>query len=208
MFKSRSTIVAILLLLSFTLLAFLVANNPINEFDISISRFVQQFRNPALDQLMIWISAFGNLVVAFVAMVITSLLFYIFKYKREALFIMAISFTGLITLSLKFLFSRPRPTDQYVVLIESYQNHSFPSGHTLSYVVFFGFLIVLMQQLKSIPVYLRNIISLVAYFMFVVGPLSRIYLGAHWFTDIIGGLLIGFLYLLYLNYFYKKYKRP
>lgn len=206
MFKSRSTIFAILLLLSFILLAIFVSNNPINEFDISISRFVQQFRNPALDQLMIWISAFGNVAVAFVAIVITSLLFYIFKYKREALFIIAISFTGLITLSLKFLFSRPRPTNQHVTLIESYQNHSFPSGHTLSYVVFFGFLIVLMQQLKSIPTYLRNIISLFAYFMFIVGPLSRIYLGAHWFTDIIGGLLIGLLYLIFLIYYYRKSK--
>ncbi len=206
MFKSRSTIFAILLLLSFILLAIFVSNNPINEFDISISRFVQQYRNANLDQLMIWISAFGNVAVAFVAIVITSLLFYVFKYKREALFIMAISFTGLITLSLKFLFSRPRPTNQYVTLIESYQNHSFPSGHTLSYVVFFGFLIVLMQQLKSIPVYVRIIISLFAYFMFIVGPLSRIYLGAHWFTDIIGGLLIGLLYLILLNYCYKKSK--
>ncbi|WAC39887.1 phosphatase PAP2 family protein [Pedobacter sp. SL55] len=206
MFKSRSTILAILILLSFILLAIFVSNNPINEFDISISRFVQQYRNTNLDQLMIWISAFGNVAVAFVAIVITSLLFYIFKYKREALFIVAISFTGLITLSLKFLFSRPRPTNQHVTLIESYQNHSFPSGHTLSYVVFFGFLIVLMQQLKSIPTYLRNIISLFAYFMFIVGPLSRIYLGAHWFTDIIGGLLIGLLYLIFLIYCYRKSK--
>lgn len=206
MFKSRRSLYTILLLLAFILLALFVGSNPVNDFDISISRFVQKFHNSTLDKLMIWISAFGNVSIAFASMLITALLFFVFKYKREALFVMAISFTGLITLSLKLLFSRPRPTAEYVTLIESYKNHSFPSGHTLSYVVFFGFIILLMQQLKNIPNYLRNIISTFAYFMFIIGPISRVYLGAHWFTDIVGGLLIGLLYLLYLNFFYKKSK--
>ena len=204
MLKSSKSIYSIILFISFVFLAIFVGNHPINGFDISISRFVQQFRNSTLDQIMIGISAFGNVSIAFASMVITSALFFIFKYKREAIFVMAISFTGVITFSLKRLFSRPRPTDEYVTLIESYKNHSFPSGHTLSYVVFFGFIIFLMQQLKRIPTYLRNMITVFAYFMFIVGPISRIYLGAHWFTDIVGGLLIGLIYLLQLNHFYKK----
>lgn len=206
MFKSRHFLFTLLLILAFVLLAIFVGNNPINDFDISISHFVQQFHSPTLDKLMIWISAFGNVSIAFASMVITALLFFIFKYKREALFVMAISFTGLVTFSLKLLFSRPRPTAEHVTLIESYKNHSFPSGHTLSYVVFFGFIIFLMQQLKTIPQYLRIIISVFAYFMFIVGPISRIYLGAHWFTDIVGGLLIGLLYLQYLIFFYRHHK--
>lgn len=202
--KSRRLFLSFLLLISFILLAIFVSRNPINSFDINISRFVQKSQHPTLDSIMIFVSAFGNVSVAFVCMLITALIFWIFKYKREALFVMAISFTGVITFSLKRLFSRPRPTDEYVTLIESYKNHSFPSGHTLSYIVFFGFLIFLMQQLKDIPTYLRNIISIFSYFMFIVGPISRIYLGAHWFTDILGGVLIGLIYLLYLNYYYKK----
>ncbi|MNJ92861.1 undecaprenyl pyrophosphate phosphatase [compost metagenome] len=204
MLKSSKSIYSIILFISFVFLAIFVGNHPINGFDISISRFVQQFRNSTLDQIMIGISAFGNVSIAFASIVITSALFFIFKYKREAIFVMAISFTGVITFSLKRLFNRPRPTDEYVTLIESYKNHSFPSGHTLSYVVFFGFIIFLMQQLKRIPSYLRNMITVFAYFMFIVGPISRIYLGAHWFTDIVGGLLIGLIYLLQLNHFYKK----
>ena len=206
MLKSSTITYSIILVIAFVILAIFVGNNPVNDFDIGISRFVQQFHNPVLDKVMIWISAFGNISIAVASVVITTLLFFIFKYKREALFVLAISLTGLITLSLKFLFSRPRPTNEYVTLIETYKNHSFPSGHTLSYVVFFGFIIFLMRQLKSIPSYLRNIISAFSYFMFIVGPISRIYLGAHWFTDIVGGLLIGLLYLQYLNFFYKKPK--
>lgn len=204
MLKSQRLLYIVFLTIAFILLAIFVVNNPVNDFDLSISKFVQQFHNTTLDQIMVWISAFGNVSIAFASMIGTALLFIIFKYKREALFVMAISFTGLITFSLKRLFNRPRPTDEYVTIIESYKNNSFPSGHTLSYVVFFGFLIFLMQQLKHIPSYLRYIVTVFAYLMFVAGPLSRIYLGAHWFTDIVGGFLIGMIYLLVLNHYYKK----
>jgi membrane-associated phospholipid phosphatase len=159
MLKSSKLIYCIALLVAFIVLAILVYNHPINEFDISISHFIQQFRTPTLDKIMLFISAFGNVAIAFSCMVVTALLFLIFKYKREAIFVMAISLTGLITFLLKRLFSRPRPTAEHVTLIESYKNHSFPSGHTLSYVVFFGFLMILMQNLKSIPANLRIVIS-------------------------------------------------
>lgn len=206
MLKSSRLLFSLLLILCFVLLAIFVGKHPVNSFDIGISHFIQQFHSPVLDKIMIVVSVFGNVSVAFCCMAITSLLFFVFKFKREALFILAISFTGLITFSLKRLFSRPRPTDEHVTLIESYQNHSFPSGHTLSYIVFFGFIIFLMRHLKSIPQYLRTGISVFSYFMFIVGPISRVYLGAHWFTDILGGLLIGLLYLLHLNFYYIKGK--
>lgn len=202
--KPSKLIYCISLILAFILLAIFVGNNPVNNFDVCISHFVQQFHGPQLDKVMILISAFGNLVVASACVVITALLFFFFKYKREAAFIIAISLTGLVTFSLKHLFSRPRPTEEHVTLIETYKNHSFPSGHTLSYVVFFGFLILLMRNLKSIPAMLRSTITGFSIVMFVIGPISRIYLGAHWFTDILGGMLIGLLCLFVLNHFYKK----
>ncbi len=202
--RSKSIYYSLVFIIAFIALAIVVGNHPINNFDISISKFVQQFHHPKLDQVMVWISAFGNVSIAFVSMIITATLFFIFKYKREAILVIAISFTGLITFSLKRLFNRPRPTDEYVTIIESYKNNSFPSGHTLSYVVFFGFIIFLMRQLKNIPGYLRNTITCFACFMFIFGPISRIYLGAHWCTDILGGVLIGLVYLNVLIFYYKR----
>ncbi|WP_113661146.1 phosphatase PAP2 family protein [Pedobacter nanyangensis] len=195
---------SILLIISFAVLAFFVGQYPINGFDLAISTWIQQFHQPVLDQVMIIISAFGNVAIAFCCMAVTAMLFFVFKFRREAWFTIAISFTGLLTFILKRLFNRPRPSNEYVTIVESYHNHSFPSGHTLSYVVFFGFLILLMHRLTTIPGYLRTGISAFSYLMIVMGPLSRIYLGAHWFTDILGGFLIGGLYLLHLNYHYKK----
>jgi undecaprenyl-diphosphatase len=154
--------------------------------------------------MMILISAFGNVEIALASLVTTAGIFFANKLKREAIFVSCITFTGIITFVLKRVFDRPRPTADLVTLIDHYQNNSFPSGHTLSYIVFFGFLIAVMKNLKSISKYWRIIVTSIAYLMCVVGPISRIYLGAHWLTDIIGGLLIGLLYLQQLIWYYKR----
>ena len=191
-------------LLAFILLSVFVRIYPINAFDIAISNFTQRFHTPVLDQAMIFISSFGNVIFAFSALIISALLFFIFNYKREASFMLSIMGTGIVTFVLKLVLGRPRPTADLVDLLETYQNNSFPSGHTLSYVVFFGFLILLMRRLPSIPAYVRNTITTISYFMFVFGPISRIYLGAHWATDILGGILVGILYLQLLRKYYDR----
>ena len=200
----KHLLISSILLLLFSMLAYLVLQHPINKIDTSVSQFVQQFRSPMLDQVMIVISAFGNLSIALASLIITAGILIANKLKREAVFVSCIVFTGIITFVLKRVFDRPRPTADLVTLIDRYQNNSFPSGHTLSYIVFFGFLIFLMKQLTSLPQYWRMGVTMLAYFMCVVGPISRIYLGAHWLTDIIGGLLIGLLYLQQLIWYYKR----
>lgn len=191
------------LLIIFVVLAIFVGKSPINPLDLSISHHIQQIRNSWLDQLMIVVSRLGDVAFAFSFMLLAALLFFIFRYKRASTFVVAVSGTGVVTFLLKKIFSRARPTQEHVTLIDVYQNHSFPSGHTLSYVVFFGFLIFLMQQLKSLPNYLKTGVKVFSYFMLIVGPLSRIYLGAHWFTDILGGVMLGLLYLQVLTHYYK-----
>lgn len=195
----------VLFIVTFIILALLVRYFPVNVVDISISNFTQQFHQPFLNRIMITISALGDVMVAFTLLMVTSLVFFASKYKREAIFVFSITATGAITFLLKRLFNRPRPTSDQVVLIDSYANHSFPSGHTLSYVVFFGFLIFLMRHLNQIPKYFRKTVSLFSWLMLILGPISRIYLGAHWFTDIVGGVIIGLLCLQALQFQYLKH---
>ncbi len=198
------SLIIISLIGSFIALALFVSANPVPAFDLNISLFVQKYHSDALDKIMLGISLFGELPYSFILVIVIALLFYVFKYKREALFVLSILLSGLVILGIKNIIDRPRPTEFYVRLVEINRFQSFPSGHVLSYILFFGFMIILMQQLKTIPLVTRRIVTYFSAFFMITIAFSRIYLGAHWFSDTLGGLVLGLICLLPLSYFYLK----
>ncbi|WP_293311708.1 phosphatase PAP2 family protein [Pedobacter sp. UBA5917] len=204
----RNTLIFILLILivAFAGLSYFIAQHPILAFDIRTSLFIQQYHADWLDKVMLAISFFGELPYSLLSVVIVAAIFYWQKYKREGIFISTVLLSGLIILGIKNIINRPRPTAFYVRLVEVNRFQSYPSGHVLSYTLFFGFLIILMYHLKSIPKTTRNIITYLSAFLVVTIAPSRIYLGAHWFTDTVGGFLLGLICLFPLCYFYFRKK--
>jgi len=194
----------ILLILIFTGLSVLIAYNPILQFDINVSLAVQKYQAKWLDYLMLAVSLFGELPWSLLSVLAVAAIFYFNKLKRESYFIALVLFSGLVILGIKNIINRPRPTSFYVRLVEVNRFQSYPSGHVLSYVLFFGFLIVLMQNLKTIDKVWRNLITTISVFLVIMIAPSRIYLGAHWFTDTLGGFLLGLICLFPLTYFYLK----
>jgi undecaprenyl-diphosphatase len=135
---------------------------------------------------------------------LAALIFYIFKFRKEALYVLLTLVSGLISALMKIIVARPRPTESLVRIVEEAKSKSFPSGHVIHYVAFFGFLLLLMYHLKSIPKVIRIIVKVLSAFMIMAVPLSRIYLGAHWFSDVLGGFLLGMICLLMLSYLYLR----
>lgn len=197
----------IILIISFITLSFFIARHPILPFDLEVSLALQKYQAKWLDKTMLAISFFGELPWSLLSVLVVAAIFHIKKYKRESYFIALTLFSGLIILGVKNVINRPRPTSFYVRLVEVNRFQSYPSGHVLSYVLFFGFLIVLMQNLKTIPKNLRTFITGLSIFLIVMIAPSRIYLGAHWFTDTVGGFILGLICLFPLCYFYFK-KNP
>ena len=90
---------------------------------------------------------------------------------------------------------RPRPPRRLQLVTET--NYSFPSGHSMSAMVGYGFFII--QLRKSDLKYKKIWIGLCMVMIVLIG-LSRIYLGVHYFSDVLGGYLIGLSYILFVYY--------
>lgn len=195
------------LIIAFIILSILVTKHPIPAIDVKISLFVQKIHSDALDKIMLAISFFGELPWSLIMVLLVAAIFFLFKYRRESYYIISILLSGLIILGIKNIINRPRPTSFYVRLVEINRFQSFPSGHVMSYVLFFGFMIILMKTLKDIPNAIRQFVTYISAFLMISVPFSRIYLGAHWFSDTVGGFILGLICLYPLCFFYLKKKR-
>jgi len=142
------------------------------------------------------VSWFGRIRVSAVLVGCGALFFLLLNRKKDALLILSTLISGGISWLLKTLINRPRPTTDFVTILEETHYQSFPSGHVLFYTVFFGvFILILLRTIGKY--FLLKIIGIVLCLLMVFfGSVSRVYLGAHWFTDVLGGFLIGLIFLL------------
>jgi membrane-associated phospholipid phosphatase len=198
------TYILITIVIGFILLTVVVSLFPPSVIDLEFSEEIQEHQFPLLDFVMKVVSYPGYMPYAAIMVAVTALVFYATKHKKEALFVVLTTGAVLVSTMAKALVDRPRPAKELVRIILATQQQSFPSGHVMFYVVFFGFLTLLMYMLKHISKPVRLIVSVFNMTLIFIIPISRIYLGAHWFTDVLGGFLLGILYLYGLSYFYLK----
>lgn len=191
------TIIYLAIFALFTLLAWFVHVHPVIAVDVVITREFQENRTPWLNTFMIAVSYLGNNWAVFATLILlTALAFWFVSLRLEALFIIGLSvISTLLNGLLKYIVSRPRPTATLVDIIQKASGQSFPSGHVMSYVAFFGlvfsFGLILFRRDRWWHYALLIIPGL---FVVLVGP-SRIYLGDHWASDVLGGYLFGGLLL-------------
>jgi len=146
-----------------------------------------------------------SLILSFVfdplSIIVISSIIFIFlfshRFKRDSLFFLAVSLLGgILILGFKEIFRIIRPDNLY----ES--GFSFPSGHaTISIILFCSLVYFLFKHSKSNYKYL---ISILVFFFVILLDFSRLYLGVHWFSDIIGGVFLGAFLFLFAVYFFEK----
>ena len=195
-----------ILLALFALLAVWVAYHPVLAIDVTITRAFQENQSPWLRYTMIAASYIGNVsALSLGLIVLAAVLFWMVDLRLEAIMVVVVSaVSALLNWLIKLVVARPRPSAGLVEVIQATSGQSFPSGHVMSYVAFWGLLFSLGVILFTGKRWWRTALLIIsALFVALVGP-SRIYLGDHWATDVlgaylIGGLLLGLSLWIYLN---------
>ena len=168
-------------------------------FDTSVYMFLQSFPKTYVQPFFMFITRFGDPLFCVILLLCITILF----YKRIGMYAIGIGlFDVLLNQILKYIFCRPRPSVEHLVHASGY---SFPSGHTMIAMMLYGFLLYVVYTKMKHP--LKNVLYMILLFLIVCIPISRIYLGVHYATDIVGGLIVGFSFLCaYISIVKEKLK--
>lgn len=181
-----------------------LAENELEAFDTTITNFVISFRTEGLTSFFSFVTDLGDRITYFIIIVALSLLFWFglrnWIYSIQTIAVLILSAGS--NLLLKNYINRERPSLDHLVSVNTL---SFPSGHSMSAMAFYGFLIYLALTLnisKRIKLLITIFLSLL---IFSIG-LSRIYLGVHFPSDVAAGFAGGLIWValcaIIFNIFY------
>ncbi len=196
---------AVLLLIAgaFSVLTYLIMTTSSLATDLQITQVVQRVQSPFFAWFMGVISWPGfapqaELLTGLMILVLVGL-----GLRWEAVVALsAVLLSTAINLLVKELIQRPRPTPSQVNVVAALTTYSFPSGHVMFYVSFFGFLGFLALYLLK-PSAIRSLLLLLVGSLIALIGLSRIYLGEHWASDVLGSYLLGSLMLVAVVQLYR-----
>lgn len=170
-----------------------VHHDPITRFDLSLLDWLQAHATPAGQTIARSVSELGS-GVALSAMGLAVAI--VLAVRREGLFLAGwlTAFLGgeLLNQALKRAIQRPRPLHSTIL---SSQSWSFPSGHAMGSLIGYGMLAYVLIALTARGRRYRVPIVLVATLLVVAIGFSRLYLGVHYFSDVIGGFGAGVVWL-------------
>lgn len=196
--RRRSTFLggSIVAFSSFLVLLILVRSKRSVEADLVATMRIQRIKHPVLAKAMGIVSWIGFRPQSLLLPASTVSLAWLFGFRRDARYLVFAWAGSFISFTTKLLIQRPRPSGEGItVAVANLKDTSFPSGHTLHYVSFWGFFSYLMFS-KLPGKWLRyGPLSLMSAMIGLIGP-SRVYLGHHWLTDVLASYCLGTGYLM------------
>lgn len=188
---------------AFATLTLLVKTTPSFPIDVQITRALQSLSSPLFSALMDAISWPGFSPQCYLISALILIALYLFGFHWETFAgLFATLLPPIANVIIKETIQRPRPTVDLVRVLHILDSYSFPSGHVMFYVGFFGFMCFLVYTLLKRSWLRTSLLILLGIFIALVGA-SRIYLGQHWASDVLGAYLLGSLTLIINIWFYR-----
>ena len=196
--KHWKPIIFSICLVLFAAVVELLLKDKVKGFDTAVYNFIIKYKSDFMTKVMILISflcSFWFLLLMSVILMLTC------KKKRMVFYIVLnLLLCFLLNQTMKLVFLRDRPVDINLIIENGY---SFPSGHSMISLAFYGLFIYLIWHLKKTKTERLLLVLPLIILVFLIG-ISRIYLGVHYASDVLAGLAISSSYLILFIVAYKK----
>ena len=171
----------------------ILTNDPLVRYDRAIADYLHGVATAPLTTFFLLVTALGSIeTIALLALIVATILAKGRRWVYLATWIAAVGGSVALDRLLKELFARPRPFFEHPLLVES--SYSFPSGHAMVSLVVYGmlayFAVLALESWRA-----RTAVVFGAVLLVLLIGLSRLYLGVHYFSDVVAGYAAGGLWL-------------
>jgi len=204
----QGLLIATIAMAAFSVLFMIVRKNRSAATDAAITLRLQKRDHPWFDRLMRLVSWPGFPPQSRLLPPSIAAALWMLGLRVEAFFQLMAWGTGAISFTFKSIMQRKRPGPDFPdikVMPANIGGTSFPSGHVINYMGVYGFLAFLAHTWIRPTVIRRAVVGFLMGLLSLVG-MSRVYLGHHWFTDVIGSYLLGTTWLVGLTSIYRRVK--
>jgi undecaprenyl-diphosphatase len=173
------------------LLALLMRHAAPLAADLAIERWLQAWSSPGLTGLMVAVSWLGYAPQSVaVALGVAGAIAGLTRRWRDGVWLVGTQLASALTALVKALVERPRPTGELVNVYSLIDEYSFPSGHVVLYTMLFGFAFFLVYVHLPRRPWRAFLLALPVAPILLIG-ISRVYLGYHWPSDVLGGYALA-----------------
>ncbi len=195
--SSRSILIwsALVLILLASILGILSAGDNVHELDVRISTRVQTWHGSVAEHLQNLGATLGSTIAAILLFTACLIVTLVLKWREESKLVALVAVSRLAAIVLKGIFESPRPTEDLVSIQGPYENTGYPSGHSMTMAMVATTVAVIVWHRCTSPIWRSAAIAIGTLLTVMVGW-SRIWAGAHWPTDVLGGWMYGVGFVL------------
>ncbi|MCO5225068.1 MAG: phosphatase PAP2 family protein [Thermomicrobiales bacterium] len=195
--SSRSILIwpAVVLILLASILGVLSAGDNVHELDVRISTNAQTWHGSLPEHLQNLGATIGGTIAAILLFTTCLIVTLVLKWREESKLVVLVAVSRLAAFFLKGIFESPRPTEDLVSILGHYENTGYPSGHSMTMAMVTTTVAMIVWRRCTSPIWRGAAITIGTLFTVMVGW-SRIWAGAHWPTDVLGGWMYGVGFVL------------